>query len=220
MRVFRWTVQTELAAHLLAGSQSIAKTSKDVGVNETTIDRWKRKQPEFQARIDTLTEAFTRCAEEIGLARRSERIRQLKARHRMLRRIVARRSKQPEMREYLGGNPGLEAGLMCIRRKGKKGDQLEFAVDIRLLAELRRIEAQIATEVGDRNWRVERAERQMEEEPPPEVVALAEAFRPDELAEIKRRLEEAAKRRDPAGVTAPPPDRASPAGTDGELIAT
>ena len=60
---------------------------------------------------------------------------------------------------------------MCVRRKGRKGDELEFAIDFRLLAELRGIEDQIATEVGDRNGRVERSERQMVEEPPPEVWA-------------------------------------------------
>ena len=45
------TARMRTAALLLAQGLSINKTAEQIGVNEKTIDKWKRDKPEFNAEI-------------------------------------------------------------------------------------------------------------------------------------------------------------------------
>lgn len=141
-------------------NEQIAET---VGITRQALDKWK-KRPEFRARVAEHVEAWRQAILARGIAAKQNRIDALNERWRLLRQIVAARSKDLDG-EVAGGETGLlvrEPMLVKVYEASDLDDDsaellptkesrivYKYALDTGLLKELREHEKQAAQELGE-----------------------------------------------------------------------
>lgn len=203
------TAVLEQAAQMLAeGRMSMVQIARDTGIGLRSLVRYKTEDKEFREAVERYQKLLRSAIEQQGLALVTERIRHKMERHAMLRKIVAGRAKDEAIRAYLHvekDKPAPWCGCMVVRWKGKDADQPEFAVDTGILSALDQLERDIATELGQWKQKVDHSGSVMLDVPP-EVKALARAFLPEELQDMKRRMEQAMQSLRPENTDEPEPD--------------
>lgn len=168
---FPWSEASIRAAIALAGISvppgysTPVRVARMVGVTVTQIKQWQA-MPAFAQKVNALTrEAETRLVEE-GLAIKAARVNELRKRHALLLEITERREEWAaenapddtivEPSGDVVAIPGLGTGWIALKRKSLgSGDSqrviVEGEIDLALAGELRRIEEQIARELGQLN---------------------------------------------------------------------
>lgn len=159
---FAWTEKRSAAAGLVAEDRlSDREIAQQLGVGRATLARWKC-HPAFQQRVketrDELTYAVTRAL----FASKEARVQALQHRLDLLWQVIERRA------ERGGSGPGAKTGIMIRKFRQWQTKECTFTeenwvVDVRLLAEMRAIERQIAREMGQ--W-VERRQHSGDPERP------------------------------------------------------
>lgn len=124
-----------------------ATIARKLGIHRATLYRWKA-DPEFAARVATLTEELYERARRRGIARLDRRVDAANDRHERLGKVISARAKA-----YKGKHPGAETGLMVKTFKAIGGGEgayhlEEWTVDTGLLREMRELEKQIAQDTG------------------------------------------------------------------------
>lgn len=149
MADFTWNDERRLAAQLLAdGNLTDAEIAEQVGVDRTTVWRWKQ-DPEFAEVIEGHLEVFRQEVRRRGLASRERRIKALNDRWNRLQRVIEERADDPRHAHV----PGWKTGLMVHDVKNVGGGENAtmvdlYEVDTGLLKELREHEKQAAQELG------------------------------------------------------------------------
>jgi len=140
------------AAVLLAeGAKSESDIAAELGIDESTLWRWKRR-PEFAERVRAEATAIAEQVRAASIANRQVRVDAAIDRYQRLRGVIdARAAHYAERRA--GGDlkvaPGAETGVMASRPKpGKWRTVEEFRVDVGLLKEMRELEVQVAKDLG------------------------------------------------------------------------
>jgi len=94
----------EDAAQLVADDRlTDEKIAKKLGISRATLCYWKAN-PEFAARVTTITAAHADRALNFGIARKENRLRQLNEINNRLWMVVNGRAADPEMRDVPGGD--------------------------------------------------------------------------------------------------------------------
>jgi predicted DNA-binding protein (UPF0251 family) len=155
------------AARLLAeGELTQTVIAQQLGLNRRTLLRWMQ-EPEysaFQAKLSEFRQRYAAVVMSSGLARRERRVQHLTDLHQRLRAVIKERAKDPTMQ----GVPGGKTGVLVRKIKSLEVDETykdadgntrkrtvkkvipEYETDVGTTSELRRIQEQIAIEVGDR----------------------------------------------------------------------
>lgn len=153
---FRWTPARIKAAELIANeSISDSEIAERAGVTGKTINNWKR-EPLFSEKVYAIIAEQERIVLNRGIAKRVKRIERCSQTWESAKRLIAERAADPKMQ----GVPGGTTGLLVHQLKGiGKGDDYqvvdEYAVDTGLLREMRELEKQVATELGQWTEKVE-----------------------------------------------------------------
>lgn len=155
MASFKWTEQTEKAAHLIAaGNLTYPQIADAVDSTRNTIYLWRQNE-EFKARVDQYLEELREDIKRIGIADQLKRVAALNDRWGRMRRIIEERADDPTMQNVAGGKTGLMVRTVkrvSVETDAESGetrtDVEEFAVDTALLKELRDHEKQAAQELG------------------------------------------------------------------------
>lgn len=142
------------AAQLVAaGKLTIPQIAKKAGVSQRTVSVWKA-EPEFQAEVRKLTNAWRAKVRGAGVADQDARLRDLNDRKNRLRAVIQARAKDPKMAKVPGG----KTGLLCVNFKmqslgeGRGSKAIpEYSVDTGLLQAYLDIEEHAAIEVGQWN---------------------------------------------------------------------
>ncbi len=164
-----WSSRMEEATLLVAQDElSNEKIAARVGVCRQTLQVWKRT-PRFAARVQELRDAMAEAVKGRGIVERENRVAALNDRWEKLHAIIATRAK--ELADVPGGDTGLlvhrikrvrlymdtldddsEGDATPARRRRRRpagvAQVAEYAVDVRLLKELREHEKQAAKELG------------------------------------------------------------------------
>lgn len=166
-RIIPLTKRQERAARMVAeGYLTQREIAEKVGVARRTVAAWIG-EPEygpFQKRLAEYRQRFAAVVMASGLARREKRVQHLTDLHQRLRRVIKERAKDPTMQNVPGGKTGVlvrtikalevtEDGTDARGRRIKRSVKKlvpEYETDTATTAELRRIQEQIAVEVGDR----------------------------------------------------------------------
>lgn len=117
-------------------------------VTRRTLARWKL-HPEFRARVDEHLAATRKELLSRGIADQAERIKAKQDRWRRLHRVIEARAADPDMAAVPGGTTGVL--VHQVKGIGRGADfQVvhEYAVDTGLLAEMDRLEMDVARELG------------------------------------------------------------------------
>jgi hypothetical protein len=181
-------------AALLATGHTIKSAAKIAGVDEKTIDRWKREPRFLTAQQQAVDELRTRVLTH-GAALKEVRILAKRKRLRDLMRICRKRAGKPEM----GAADWDSTGYMLQRIKGLgSGDNFsvitEFELDTALLGEISKLEREIAEEMGQ--LRKPPVTPTREESLSETAVTLIEMYpTPEELQEAKSRFLQVIQRR-------------------------
>ncbi len=148
-RRFKWSGQSEQAAQLIAaGDLSLTEIAERLEVDRRTLHRW-RQAPEFASRVDQHIEEIRREIRRHGIGVVERRVTALDDRWRRLQRVMDERGAAPEMADVPGGSTGLLVRRVKRIGAGPSVKTIEeFAVDTRLLSELREHEKQAAQELG------------------------------------------------------------------------
>lgn len=146
---FAWDQAKHEAAQLLAEDElTDEQIATKVGHNRASITRWK-KIPEFAARVKAIATELGDSILQIGIARRSRRVKALNDRWERLQRVIEARSQDPAMQNVAGGKEGVMVRTRKVLGSGPGSKVVsEFAVDTGLLKELRDHEKQAAQELG------------------------------------------------------------------------
>jgi Helix-turn-helix of insertion element transposase len=141
--------EREEAAQLIAaGELSDSDIAEKVGVTRKSIWDWRR-DPEFMARVDKIVDQISVSLSRRAISHVERRVDALNTRWLGLQRIVDERAVAPEYASAPGGDTGLLVRRVKLVGSGKKTRVVEeFAVDLSLLAELRKLEKQAAQELG------------------------------------------------------------------------
>lgn len=149
MDTFRWTVQTERAAQLLAdGKLTLGEIAEELDIDPKTLWNW-RKESEFAARVEELLEAFRQEVRRRGIAVRERRLQVLDDTWDRLQRVIQERADDPTHANV----PGWKTGLLVHNVKSVGGGDNATVVDLYeidtgLLRELREHKKQAAQELG------------------------------------------------------------------------
>lgn len=141
------------AAKLVADKKTVPAIAEAVGCSPRTINTWKA-DPEFRALVEKIQSAWREKANSRGIADVDFVYRNLQDRHVRLRAIIEARAKDKDLRQAPGGRTGLLTVTWKMRTLGDKMGQEaipEYAVDTGLLEEMREIEVQMQTHLG--NWK-------------------------------------------------------------------
>lgn len=134
------------AAHLMAeGRFTLCEIASRCEIDRRTLFRW-RAQPNFAAKVLTMTEQMNEAAMERGITRRAYRINQLSNMESDLRRVEEERAADPSMADVPGGKTGL-----VVRRPVVGGGKVlgyEYEVDHATISAILDIHAQVAKELG------------------------------------------------------------------------
>lgn len=159
------------AAKLVADSkqtkQTVPEIAAAVGCSPRTINDWKN-EPEFRAMVDQIRNAWRTKANSRGIADVDFVYRNLQDRHVRLRAIIEHRAKNPALRKAPGGCTGL---LTVTYKMRSLGDGLgqekipEYSLDTGLLEELRQIEVQMQTHLGNWKRRIEYVDSEPKQAP-------------------------------------------------------
>ena len=146
---FEWTPPRELVAVALAEDLlESAEIAANADVDPKTLFRW-RQHPEFANRVAEHVRAYREAALQHGIAVRGERIAAANDRWRRMRRLILDRAADATM-TGTGHQTGLLVRSIKILGAGDSAVEVEeYEVDTGLLKELRELEKQISTEVGD-----------------------------------------------------------------------
>ena len=145
----KWSEVKYDAALLVAQDRlANAEIAKQCEITTRGLDKWKA-DPEFQAEVRRHLQAWRDRVFAKGIANEERRILSLDNRWRRCQTIIEERSRDPKMQDVPGGR----TGLLRHRRKmiGSGGHAEvcdEYAVDVGLLKEMRKLEAQAAAELG------------------------------------------------------------------------
>ncbi len=141
--------RAEKAAQLVAaGKLNDDAIAAEVGISRVTLWKW-RKHPKFIARVDKLIDDACRSLRRRAISHVENRVSSLNTRWLKLHEVIEARGNDPDHTVAPGGDTGLL--VRSIKKIGSGEDAelvTEFAVDTGLLKELREIEKQAATELG------------------------------------------------------------------------
>ena len=147
--IFDWTDQRTEAAQLVAsGELSFGEIAEKLGMGERTLYKW-RTFPEFEERVDSLIEEVRQSLRRRAISAVERRVDRLNRDWLRLQKVIEARAACPDLRTAPGG----DTGLLCktVKGVGTGADFTlvnEYAVDTGLLKELRDIEKQAASELG------------------------------------------------------------------------
>lgn len=149
MAEFKWNDKKERAAWLLAEDElTDAQIAEEIQAAERSIAYWKNA-PEFQARMQENLAAIRKGVLSKGIADQAQRIKAKEDRWRRLKRVIEARANDPEMQDIPGGDTGVLVHQMKGIGKGENFQVVhEYAVDTGLLAEMDRLEMDVARELG------------------------------------------------------------------------
>lgn len=134
------------AAHLMAeGRYTLCEIATKCEIDRRTLFRW-RAQPNFAAKVLTMTEQMNEAAMERGITRRAYRINQLSNMESDLRRVEEERAADPSMAGVPGGTTGLVVRSPVV--VGGKIHGYEYEVDHATISAILDIHAQVAKELG------------------------------------------------------------------------
>lgn len=173
---FRWTMQRERAAVLLAENDlSDAQIAESVGTGRSTLSTWKRR-PEFMARVGEHVAALTASVLRYRIAKRRHRVRTLDELHDKALDVIRLRAERygamlgddPEVVAIQAARsisgpvaPGEAATGLLVEKEAVNNAghrTVEWSVDAALVREIRAIQEQAAKELGQ--W-VERSEGEL-----------------------------------------------------------
>jgi hypothetical protein len=183
------TEQKQLAARLVAKNKTSVEIAQQCGVSGRTVFLWKADK-QFQAEVTRVREQWRETVRNQGTADQDFRLRSLNDRHERLRRVIEERSQSPEFQNAAGG----KTGLLTVTYKmqsigdGESSAIPEYAVDTGLLAEMRAIEIQAATEMGQWKTRTEHEEKKVTTiDATPAAVLLAMILTPAQIDELEQK---------------------------------
>lgn len=141
--------EREEAAQLIAaGELGDSAIAEKVGVTRKSIWDWRR-DPEFMAQVDKFVDRISVSLSRRAISYVERRVDALNHRWVGLQRVVDERAVDPLYASEPGGGTGLLVRRVKRIGSGKNAREfVEFAVDVRLLTELRRLEKQAAQELG------------------------------------------------------------------------
>lgn len=141
----------EKAAQMVADDDlTDDKIAAELGIHKATLERWKAT-PEFEARVEQITDAYAKRALMHGLAVQEKRISIMNELHAKLLRIIAERAADPTMQAIPGGDTGLVVRTIKGIGKGDDYQVVEvFEVDTMTVKAIREIHNQVADEVGQK----------------------------------------------------------------------
>jgi hypothetical protein len=147
---FRWSRKTERAALLVSQDELPDKAiAAEVGVNESTLERWKRF-PEFRDRVQEHRDLWREQIKAKGIAERQNRIDALNERWNLMREVIDGRAEDSRMQHVAGGRTGLLVHTVKGVGRGEDFQLIDlYEVDTGLLNELRQHEKQAAQELGE-----------------------------------------------------------------------
>jgi hypothetical protein len=147
---FRWSRKTERAALLVSQDELPDKAiAAEVGVNESTLERWKRF-PEFRDRVQEHRDLWREQIKAKGIAERQNRIDALNERWNLMREVIDGRAEDSHMQHVAGGRTGLLVHTVKGVGRGEDFQLIDlYEVDTGLLNELRQHEKQAAQELGE-----------------------------------------------------------------------
>jgi predicted phage terminase large subunit-like protein len=136
---FRWSRKTERAALLVSQDELPDKAiAAEVGVNESTLERWKRF-PEFRDRVQEHRDLWREQIKAKGIAERQNRIDALNERWNLMREVIDGRAEDSRMQHVAGGRTGLLVHTVKGVGRGEDFQLIDlYEVDTGLLNELRR----------------------------------------------------------------------------------
>jgi predicted 2-oxoglutarate/Fe(II)-dependent dioxygenase YbiX len=144
------------AAILLAEDElGNAAIAERVGVDERTIYRWKEDK-DFRKLIDKYVKDYARRIFNRGIARKDKRVKVLDEVHEKIQTVFRERGESEEMQVVPGGKTGLLVKQFKGIGRGEDFEMVEeFAVDTGTIRELRALQEQVASELGQRISKIE-----------------------------------------------------------------
>jgi Helix-turn-helix of insertion element transposase len=122
----------------------------EIGVSRRSISAW-RKRDDFNAELTALHQEYSHRVMSRGIAVRARRVEKLNELHDKSWQVIAERGGDPTMQRVPGGQTGLIIrGFANVRdpSTGQWRGTAEYEVDTGLMAEIRNIQKQVATELG------------------------------------------------------------------------
>lgn len=180
------------AARLVAEGKKHKAIAGEIGISPRTLTDW-RADPEFQAEVGKLLDAWREQIRTKGHAHSYRRIHTLNGLVDRLLAVIGERAKHPGFSEAPGGTTGLLTVTYKMRAgtRDEPGEAVpEYAVDTGLIGEIRALNQHIAIEMGD--WK-EKREISGKIAVSEEASVMAAVLSTDELEALERRLLAVAK---------------------------
>ena len=140
------TIRQEKAAMLVAEDQlTDEEIAHECAITRRTLATWKTQQL-FIDRVRTAGAELTEAAMRHGVARRDRRLAALQKVHKRLLAVIEARATDPDLQAIPGGSTGLIVRKPVVSMGTIAG--YEYAVDTGTIAELRKVQEQVAKELG------------------------------------------------------------------------
>ncbi len=170
------TKKRDKAALLVAEDRySDEKIAADIGIGRRTLARWKKDEA-FSARVREIAADYSQRVFKQGLARRERRLAVLNDLHDKMLQVIAERADSPDLANLPGGKTGLVTKTLKGIGKGDDFQVVEqYEVDTATVREIRALQEQVATELGQLVSRTETVDltRLFEKMSPAELDAYA-----------------------------------------------
>lgn len=149
MADFLWTAERTQAAQLVAeGELTDGQIATAVGVVRQTIASWRRT-PEFSERSEAISAEINAGLLKRAISHRERRVARQNDTWFRLQRLIAARAADPVMADVPGGSTGLMVARQKMLGSGDNAILVtEYEFDAAVAKELRDLEKQAATELG------------------------------------------------------------------------
>lgn len=185
-KVEELTTRQQQALNLLvAGEHTFAEVAADVGVQPSTLWRWRHEKPAFR---DALREALAIAeidARQFAVAKRVKRVEALDEVHAGLLKVIAERKERYAQEAHPGASTGLLIkSYKAIASGASAYTEIEWAVDRPLIQALLEVQKQAAIELGQWSEKADvRLAAEVEHRGPVRVIRFeAQAPRADQEA--------------------------------------
>jgi transposase-like protein len=144
------TTRQQQALNLLVeGEHTFAEISAEVGVEPSTLWRWRHEKPAFREALQEALAIAELEARQFAVARRVKRVEALDEVHAGLLRIIAERKERYAQEDHPGAATGLLVkSYKAIGSGASAYAEIEWAVDRPLIQALLEVQKQAAIELG------------------------------------------------------------------------